>query len=82
YGVIHRWEAAIPQDTVLEHLNTAQVNASRIISSEDMFSDPQILAREMFLQANLPDGKDIKMPGFVPKLSDSPGSADWVGPEL
>jgi len=22
------------------------------------------------------------MPGIVPKLSDTPGSADWVGPEL
>ena len=22
------------------------------------------------------------MPGIVPKLSDTPGSAEWVGPEL
>lgn len=22
------------------------------------------------------------MPGIVPRLSDTPGSADWVGPEL
>ena len=36
----------------------------------------------MFLQAKLPDGKDFKMPGIVPWLSDTPGSADWVGPEL
>ncbi len=47
-----------------------------------MFSDPQFLAREMFLQAKLPDGKGFKMPGIVPKLSDTPGSSDWVGPEL
>ena len=47
-----------------------------------MFSDPQFLAREMFLQAKLPDGRDFKMPGIVPRLSDTPGTADWVGPEL
>ncbi|MCY1183163.1 hypothetical protein D9M73_237640 [compost metagenome] len=47
-----------------------------------MFSDPQYLAREMFLQARLPDGKPFKMPGIVPKLSETPGSSEWVGPAL
>ena len=73
---------ALPLATVLEQLAAAQVPASRIFSAEDMFSDPQFLAREMFLQAKLPDGKAFKMPGIVPKLSDTPGSAEWVGPEL
>ncbi len=82
YGVIDRWVASLPLENVLQHLNAAQVPASRIFSAEDMFSDPQFLAREMFLQAKLPDGKDFKMPGIVPRLSDTPGSADWVGPEL
>ena len=67
---------------MLEQLNAAQVPASRIFSAEDMFTDPQFLAREMFLHAKLPDGKDFKMPGIVPRLSETPGSADWVGPEL
>ena len=56
--------------------------ASRIYSAEDMLSDPQFLAREMFLSAKLPDGKPFKMPGIVPKLSDTPGGVDWVGPKL
>ena len=82
YGVIDRWVASLTLDTVLEQLNTAQVPASRIFSAQDMFSDPQFLAREMFLSAKLPDGNDFKMPGIVPKLSETPGSAEWVGPEL
>ncbi|MDN5398316.1 MAG: CoA transferase, partial [Pseudomonas sp.] len=24
----------------------------------------------------------FKMPGIVPKLSDTPGSCEWVGPQL
>ncbi|MCY1433540.1 crotonobetainyl-CoA:carnitine CoA-transferase [compost metagenome] len=36
----------------------------------------------MFLSAKLPDGKPFKMPGIVPKLSDTPGSTEWIGPEL
>ena len=82
YGVIDRWVASQSLERVLEQLSEAQVPASRIFSAEDMFSDPQFLAREMFLQAKLPDGKAFKMPGIVPKLSDTPGSAEWVGPEL
>lgn len=82
YAVIDRWARSVPLDTLMQVLNQAQVPASRIYSAEDMFSDPQFLAREMFLQARLPDGKPFKMPGIVPKLSDTPGSSEWVGPAL
>ncbi|RON56847.1 CaiB/BaiF CoA transferase family protein [Pseudomonas frederiksbergensis] len=82
YGVIDRWVNSLPLDRVIEQLNQADVPASRIFSAEDMLSDPQYLAREMFLHAKLPDGKDFKMPGIVPKLSETPGTSEWVGPQL
>ncbi|KTS99932.1 CaiB/BaiF CoA transferase family protein [Pseudomonas parafulva] len=82
YGVIDRWANGLPLEQLMQALTAAQVPASRIYSAEDMFSDPQYLAREMLLQARLPDGKAFRMPGIVPKLSDTPGSADWVGPAL
>jgi formyl-CoA transferase len=82
YGVIDRWVGSLPLEQVLATLQQAEVPASRIFSAEDMFSDPQYLAREMFLSTKLPDGKPFKMPGIVPKLSDTPGSVEWVGPEL
>ncbi|WP_397449522.1 CaiB/BaiF CoA transferase family protein [Pseudomonas sp. NA-150] len=82
YGVIDRWANSLPLDELLKKLNQAQVPASRIYSAEDMFKDPQFLAREMFLQAKLPDGKAFQMPGIVPKLAETPGTVDWVGPEL
>jgi formyl-CoA transferase len=82
YGVIDRWVNSLPLQSVLDLLNQAEVPASRIFSAEDMFNDPQYLAREMFLHAKLPDGKPFKMPGIVPKLSETPGSSEWVGPQL
>ena len=82
YGVIDRWVNSLPLDQVVEQLNQAQVPASRIYSAEDMLGDPQFLAREMFIKAQLPGGKDFKMPGIVPKLSETPGSCEWVGPQL
>ncbi|MNN15376.1 Crotonobetainyl-CoA:carnitine CoA-transferase [compost metagenome] len=82
YGVIDRWARSQTLEQMLDLLNRAEVPASRIYSAEDMFTDPQFLAREMFLSAKLPDGKPFKMPGIVPKLSDTPGSTEWIGPEL
>lgn len=82
YGVIDRWANGLPLSQVMQVLNDAQVPASRIYSAEDMFADPQFLAREMFVQARLPDGTPFKMPGIVPKLSDTPGGTEWVGPAL
>ena len=82
YGVIDRWVASLPLSEVEAVLVRAEVPASRIYSAEDMFADPQFLAREMFLSAKLPDGKPFKMPGIVPKLSETPGGVEWTGPQL
>lgn len=82
YRIIDAWTAQHSQEQVLELLASAEVPASRIYSVADMFSDPQFLARDMFIEGKLPDGKSFKMPGIVPKLSETPGSADWTGPAL
>lgn len=82
YGVIDRWAASLPLSEVETVLVRAEVPASRIYSAEDMFADPQFLAREMFLSAKLPDGKPFRMPGIVPKLSETPGGVEWTGPQL
>ncbi len=36
----------------------------------------------MLLDAELPDGVSVKMPGIVPKLSQTPGGVNWSGPAL
>jgi formyl-CoA transferase len=30
----------------------------------------------------LPDGAPLNVPGVVPKLSDTPGGIEWLGPRL
>lgn len=82
YGVIDRWVAAHTLEQVLATLDQAEVPGSKIFSIEDMMRDPQFLAREMFESARLPDGKAFKIPGIVPKLSDTPGRTEWLGPDL
>lgn len=82
YALIDAWTSSLPQEQVLTLLAQADVPASRIYSVADMFSDPQFLARDMFINGKLPDGKSFKMPGIVPKLSATPGSSEWTGPAL
>jgi len=82
YGVIDRWAASHTLEQVLATLERAEVPASKIYSIEDMMRDPHFLAREMFESARLPDGKPFKIPGIIPKLSDTPGKTEWLGPGL
>ena len=67
---------------MLATLAAAEVPSSRVYSAVDMFADPQFIARAMIESATLPDGRAFRMPGIVPKLSDTPGSTEWVGPTL
>jgi len=67
---------------VLTTLAAAEVPSSRVYSAVDMFADPQFIARQMFESAQLPDGKEFKIPGIVPKLSETPGSTEWLGAAL
>ncbi|MEW9899065.1 CaiB/BaiF CoA-transferase family protein [Chitinivorax sp. PXF-14] len=82
YAVIDGWAAAHDEEQVLAVLEQAEVPASRVYSVADMFRDPQFLARGMIESATLPDGKPFKVPGIVPKLSDTPGATEWLGPAL
>ncbi|WP_027577163.1 CaiB/BaiF CoA-transferase family protein [Bradyrhizobium sp. WSM1743] len=66
----------------LEILETAGVPAGRIYSVADIVDDPHYAAREMIVPAILPGDVSVKMPGIVPKLSDTPGAILWSGPEL
>ena len=82
YGVITDWVAVRDAAAVLEIMAAAEIPASRIYSVADMFDDPQFLARQMLEAAQLPDGREFRIPGIVPKLSETPGGTEWIGPAL
>ncbi|NBB09031.1 CaiB/BaiF CoA-transferase family protein [Pseudomonas sp. SLFW] len=81
-AVISAWSSNLPIDDVLEALEQAEVPAGRIYNVADIVADPHYQAREMILDAQLPGGAHVKMPGIVPKLSETPGSVNWQGPAL
>lgn len=81
-GAIQAWCATQTIDTALETLKRADVPVGKIYSVKDMMSDPQFLARGMFEQHAFGDGSPVKLPAIVPKLSETPGRTQWLGPSL
>jgi crotonobetainyl-CoA:carnitine CoA-transferase CaiB-like acyl-CoA transferase len=79
---ISAWSSSLPISDVLQALEQAEVPAGRIYNVADIVADPHYQARGMILEAQLPGGANVKMPGIVPKLSDTPGEVNWQGPAL
>jgi len=80
--VIGQWCAQHELDRVLEILARAEVPSGKIYDASDIARDVHFAARGMLEQHELPDGTPIKLPGIVPKLSDTPGGTRWIGPDL
>nr|WP_023596538.1 CaiB/BaiF CoA-transferase family protein [Pandoraea pnomenusa] len=79
---IGNWTRERPIEEALDVLQGADVPASRIYTVADMFKDPQFIARQMIQRHTFPDGTPIDLPNVTPKLSETPGQTQWLGPEL
>jgi len=67
---------------VLKTLEDAEIPAGRVYDPEDIVNDMHYKARKMIEQWKLPDGKPMRIPGVMPKLTDTPGGTRWLGPKL
>jgi len=81
-AAIGAWTGRLDAATALAALADAQVPSGKIYSMADIAADAQYLARDMIRRVELGDGTPLKVPGIVPKLSDTPGDIEWVGPGL
>jgi crotonobetainyl-CoA:carnitine CoA-transferase CaiB-like acyl-CoA transferase len=75
------WCLSKNSEEILALLDKARVPAGPIYNVEDMFADPHFNARGMFEQVEI-NGKPLKIPAILPKLSETPGRTDWPGGEV
>ena len=80
-GAIEAWTLSLDAKDVLTALDENAVAAGPIFSVQDMFEDPQYHARELFQDVTI-NGKPLKIPAIIPRLSKTPGRTDYAGPEL
>lgn len=69
-------------EAVLDLMNQAGVPAGKSYDAADIANDPHYQARDMILEAKLPDGSTVHVPGIVPKLSATPGQINREAPTL
>ena len=59
-----------------------EVPCGPVNSIAEIFKDPQYAARENIKLVSDPRVGEIAMPNVCPRLSDTPGSVEWLGPRL
>ncbi|TMA52802.1 MAG: CoA transferase, partial [Deltaproteobacteria bacterium] len=80
--IIAAWTADQELAVLLSRLEAATIPAGPVYSIADIVQDPHFQARDMLLTLHDRLLGAIRMPGIVPKLSDTPGEARFVGPGL
>lgn len=81
-AAIAAWSSTKGIDEVLTCMASAGVPAGRIYSAKDIAKDIHYAARGMIEQIVTRDGLQLKVPGVVPKLSETPGTIRRAAPRL
>ncbi len=81
-AAIEVWTSSHNYDELIAALEKAEVPSGPIYNAADIVNDPHYNARGMFEDADIGNGETVKLPTFVPKLSETPGRTEWIGPAL
>ncbi|MEO7159622.1 MAG: CaiB/BaiF CoA-transferase family protein [Polaromonas sp.] len=81
-AAIAQWAQGLTIAELLAELERADVPSGKIYSVADIAADPHYAARGMLQQVTMADGSALAVPGFVPKLSLTPGSHQRNAPTL
>ena len=80
--IIAAWTATVDSDWLHQHLNAHGVPNSQMYRAPEMLADEHFAAREAIAWVDSADFGSIPMQNVVPRLSGTPGSINWSGPEL
>ena len=80
--VIGEWSVTLPAEELLGRLTELGVPAGKIYRAPDMLEDEQFKARDTIIDVTNKTFGKLKMQGVFPRLSATPGSVRWTGPEL
>ncbi|KAA9031678.1 CaiB/BaiF CoA transferase family protein [Niallia endozanthoxylica] len=81
-GIVSDWVKTKTKDELQHLLDECGVPMSPIYSIKDIFEDPQYKARENIVEVDHPRLGKVKIPGVVPKFSETPGSIRQIAPDL
>ena len=70
------------RDEWFELLSQKDVPVGKVYSMDEVFTDPQVLHRQMVIEVDSPNEGKIKQVGIAIKLSDTPGKVRSLTPVL
>jgi len=79
---VTRWTQAQTLAALIERCNAFEVPCGPVNSIAEIFADPHYKARENIAFVKDPRVGEIAMPDVCPRLSDTPGSIERLGPRL
>lgn len=80
-AALEEWCSAHTAAEIISRLEAVRVPVGPIYSVEDMMQDEHYIARGMFESIEV-DGKPLKIPAILPKLTKTPGRTDWPGAKI
>ena len=80
--LIAEWSVTIDSEELHRLLNEHNVPNGQMYRAPEMLADDHFAAREAIVWVDTDDFGAVPMQNVVPKLSDTPGSIDWSGPNL
>nr|WP_296768855.1 CaiB/BaiF CoA-transferase family protein [Rhodococcus sp. (in: high G+C Gram-positive bacteria)] len=78
---LRAWTLRHTRDTALKALHDANVVAGEIYTAADIGQDPHMAARRNLVTVE-DNGHEVRMPGVIPQMTDSPGRVAWAGQDL
>jgi crotonobetainyl-CoA:carnitine CoA-transferase CaiB-like acyl-CoA transferase len=79
-GIIQSWTSRRSRAEVVRALAGAGVPAAPVNNVAEMVADPQVRAREMFVEVDHPVHGPLTTTGTPLKLSETPGRIRWLAP--
>jgi crotonobetainyl-CoA:carnitine CoA-transferase CaiB-like acyl-CoA transferase len=79
---VTRWTEKHTLDELMKLCDSVDVPYGPVNSIAEIFEDPQYKARENIMFFKDPRVGELAMPNVCPRLSDTPGTIEWLGPAL
>ena len=80
--LIAAWVAERTQQEILSHWDATDVAGCPVFNVLDLVADPHLAERGMLVELDDDELGPIRVPGIVPKLSETPGEIRYAGKPL
>jgi len=76
------WTAQFTRDALMAKCEAEQVPCGPVYAIDEIFEDPHYAARGNILRMTDPRAGELAVPNVMPRLSETPGRVNWLGPTL